>query len=1220
LPLSAKSEAALHALQQRYLDHFTADPALDYAAVCYSAAVGRQHFNHRSAILVANLDHARQQLQVLLGEADGSTEPATLPGSGQAASASRWHDIKERYLNGEKIDWAAAYGECKPAKVVLPTYPFQRQRYWLAATRSEPRVFSSGHPLLGAKLASALRTLQYQSRLSPEQPGWLADHRLPPHIVFPATAYLELALAAGRQQLHSARLTIHDLAIRQVLLVDRPISLQTLLEPIDDGYRFSILSCPEAEQHQGPWTLHAEGVVSLSHDNPDEAPADRLAATAMAVDSELDIAAYYQSYRQQGLDYGPRFQGIRSLSVRDRTVSGLITLASADSDEAGRYLLHPALLDSCLQLLKAALPESNNQRYLPVGLAQLALYRSGADAAYCQATLSAAADSNADYYTADLRIYDRQGQAVAELKQLLLRPVSAEQLNGPAQRPLDSYRIAWQALPLDDQPHIQNPGQNQTAHPAQNPDQSQPQWLVFIEPGELADQLSTHLPNSHRIQSGSDYQRFDDRHTQLDPLQPDHYRQLLAEHPDAVGLVHAWSESLADLEIESGNPSDADRQIDEAQQHSCASVLHLVQALAAGSSTQPRTLTLITRGAQAVYQSRDNNPDSALQTRLNPLQAPLLGLAKVIVLEHPELQCLRIDLDPDPQSGTDASAAEAQQIVDELYRQADHRLSPAQTTGGNPVAEDQIAYRQGRRYVPRLHKRSAKAATGGTINVTPNSATQRRLQLGDVGIDRLQLSETILQVPAAGQLQIRVSASGLNFKDVLHALGMLKFPGRQTEDIPFGFECAGLVSQLGDRVEGFSVGDRVMAVLTPGSMADHVNVDARYAINTPDRLSDLDAAALPLAYLTASYGLETLAQLKPGERILIHAAAGGVGQAALQIAKLHGLEIHATAHPDKWPLLQAQGIQHLYHSRQADYAAAINAATGGHGVDIVLNSLSGDFIAENLRCLAQGGRFIEIGKLGILSPEQMQQQRPDVHYHIFDLGEVGQQQPELIQNLFKHLGEQLQQQTLKPLPVQPYPLERAADAFQCMAQARHQGKIVLSHQTGAIKPQHSYLITGGLGGLGLKLAGWLIQRGATHLVLNSINPANEQAQAQLNALQQHARIELIIADIGQADQVQRLFDRIKAGRPPLAGIIHAAGKLDDGMLQQLDWSRFHSVLKPKLHGSWHLHRHSLELPQALDFFIEFSSATALLGAPGQGNYAAANAFQDALAHQRRLQG
>ncbi|WP_206667317.1 SDR family NAD(P)-dependent oxidoreductase [Candidatus Methylobacter oryzae] len=1202
LPLSAKSEAALHALQLRYLDYFSVHSELDYAAACYTAAVGRQHFAYRSAILAGNLEQARLQLQALVQGAattTGQTQPAAI----DPAVTSRWHVLKERYLNGEKIDWTAVYGEYKPAKLVLPTYPFQRQRYWLAPSQREARTFSSGHPLLGGKLPSALRTIQYQTVVSPDRPGWLADHRLPPHTVFPATGYLELALAASKQQLHCDRLSIHDLSIRQVLIVDRPIGLQTLLEPAGDGYRFSILSCPEADQHQGPWTLHAEGSVRLSDDPGDELPDNIPAATAQATDT--DIEAYYQRYRQQGLDYGPRFQCIRSLSVQDNTVSGLITLAPADAIEAGQHLLHPALLDSCLQLLKAALPKDNGQRYLPVGLAQLDLYRSGADAVYCQASLSAPAD-NADYYQADLQLYDRQGQALAAVKQLLLRPVSAGQLCNQAQRPLDSYRIAWQAQPLE----------SRDATSA-----SQAHWLLFIEPGVLADRLSAELPNSHCIRRGPDYRRLDARHSQLDPMQPEHYRTLLAEHPDAAGIVHAWSESLDDLDGAFGNQSDADTLIDQAQQHSCASVLHLVQALAAASAGQSRILTLVTRGAQAVYRSLDHAPGgegAALQSRVNLLQAPLLGLGKVIALEQPELHCLRIDLDPDRQSGTGAAAAEAQQLVDELQRQIQKLNPTASQAAGSPIVEDQIAYRQGDRYVPRLQRRSQPADLVQPTAGTDHHATERRLHLNGVGIDCLQLRESAIPAPAAGQLQIRVTASGLNFKDVLHALGMLKFPGRQPEDVPFGFEGAGIVSQIGAGVEGYNLGDRVMAVLTPGSMADHVNVDARYVIKTPDRLSDLDAAAIPLAYLTAGYGLEQLAQVQPGERILIHAAAGGVGQAAIQIAQQYGLEIYATAHPDKWPLLKAQGIKYLYHSRQADYANAINAATGGHGVDIVLNSLNGDFILENLRCLAQGGRYIEIGKLGILSAEQMQQQRPDVGYHAFDLGEVGQQHPELIQDLFGYLGERLQQQTLKPLPVQCYPLERAADAFQCMAQARHTGKIVLSHQTGAIKPQHSYLITGGLGGLGLKMAEWLIQQGATHLILNSVNPANEQVQEQLNALQQQAHVEVIVADIGQGEQVQRLFEQMKASQPPLAGIIHAAGKLDDGMLQQLDWARFQSALKPKINGSWHLHRYSQHL--ALDFFIEFSSATALLGAPGQGNYAAANAFQDALAHLRKLQG
>ena len=1139
LALSAKSETALNALKQRYLDYLTAHPNVDIASVCYTAAVGRQHFNVRYALLAANVEQVRQGLSGAELSASWATSPL--------------QDMSQRYIQGEKIDWSVVYQGRKLPKLALPTYPFQRQRYWLAANATANRSFKSGHPLLGSKIPSALRTLQYQSLLSPEQPRWLADHRLPPNIVFPATGYIELALAAGKQLLQSEQLSVQNLNIKTALLVDSRISVQTLLEAIEGGYRFSIASCPENKLAEGQWLEHADGEIKLDVANDVANSKPEIKTTFSAIDTVAsDIPVFYERFREQGLDYGPSFQGIRTFSVQDNVVTGLISLADIDGYEASQYLLHPALLDSCLQLLKATLTKDNQQRYLPVALDQLRLYKSGVDAVYCQATLT----RTDDYFTADFSLYNREGLAVADLNRVLLRPVSAEQLRSQSERPLDSYGIIWQQLSNESGLSVSG----------------QQRCLIFIDPCALADQLKEHLPNSVFISRASHYSRVDEQHYHIDPENPQHYQQLLTECPDMTGIVHAWSIGLIEVEGD----------ITATQQQSCGSVLLIVQALV--NSKQALTLTLITRGAQAVYH------ENVVQTQLNVLQAPLLGMSKVIALEHPELHCLRIDLDPE-----DNSTDEAKQIIQELTRKVE-----------DSIAEDQMAYRVGLRYVPRLEKRKQ-------VEVKQ----QRRLQLQDYGIDQLQLKASKNSEPKAGQLQINVTASGLNFKDVLHALGMLKYPSDQA-DIPFGFECAGIVAKVGNEGSRFKLGDRVMAVLTPGSMADTVNVDERYVIKTPEQLSDTEAAALPLAYLTASYGLEHLAKLKAGESILIHAAAGGVGQAAIQIAQHHGLEIYATAHPDKWPLLQSQGIKHLYHSRQANYAERILESRLGKGVDIILNSLTGDFIDENIRCLALNGRYIEIGKLGILTPEQMQEQRPDCDYHVFDLGEVGQQQPELIQELFESLGEQLKQQHLKALPMHIYPLESAAEAFQCMLQAKHQGKIVLKHSLGRILAQRSYLITGGLGGLGLKLAEWLIAEGATHIVLNSLNAANEQIQQQLTALQQSAQVEVVLADISVEQDVQRLFKQLQEMSVPLAGIIHAAGRLDDGMLQQLDWGRFTEVLKPKVNGSWYLHHYSQA--HALDFFIEFSSATALLGAPGQGNYAAANAFQDALAHYRRMQG
>ncbi|MDD5229672.1 MAG: SDR family NAD(P)-dependent oxidoreductase, partial [Methylococcales bacterium] len=966
----------------------------------------------------------------------------------------------------------------------------------------------------------------------PEQPAWLADHRLPPHVVFPATGYVELALAAGQKLLHSECLEIQNFDIRQALIVDGKTLVQIILEPIESGYKFTIFSCAESLLHDENWTLHAEGLLNLSDEKPLSNP---LVKTEFSEDLAANVKDFYASYQQQGLDYGESFQSIRNFTVDNKTVSGSIILTT----DSQNYLLHPALLDGCLQLLKAALPAENLQRYLPVGLEKFVLYRAGTEAVFCRATLIDAGD----YYHADLQIFDKTGQAVAVIEKLTLRPVSAEQLRVQSEKSLDSYEISWQNQPLE---------------MVSQQNLSDKNWLIFVESGVLAKQFETQFSNAIFVRSGDSFQKMDAKNLQINPMQSSDYDNLLADYPNFDGIIHAWSENL----VEFSGVENADVVIENAQKQSCGSVLLLVQALKKAEASTP--LTLITRGAQAIYPQ---------QKTLNLLQAPLLGLAKVIVLEHPELNCLRIDLTPD-----EIANNEAQLIIQELQNRT--------------LSEDQVAYRQNQRYVPRLQKRHVLT-----------SQKSHRLQLNDYGIDQLQLVEATFEKPRVGKIQIRVTASGLNFKDVLHALGMLKEPDFSAQTLPFGFECAGIVEHVGEGCD-FNIGERVMAVLTPSSMADFVNVDARYAIKTPDCLSDIDAAAIPLAYLTASYGLESLAKIKAGESILIHAAAGGVGQAAIQIAQSYGLEIFATAHPDKWEMLQNQGIQHIYHSRHANYAEQILAKTNGKGVDIVLNSLTGDFIDENLRCLANGGRFIEIGKLGIRTPEQMQNERPDVDYHVFELGEIGEQQPELIQTLFKNLGERLQQKTLKPLPVQFYSLERATEAFNCMAKAQHRGKIVLTHTAGQILPQRTYLITGGLGGLGLKFVEWLISQGATHLVLSSLHAANAETQPQLDQLKQLANVEVFVSDIGQLHDVQNLFAHIQNTLPPLAGIIHAAGKIDDGMLQQLDWSRFESVAQPKINGSWYLHCCSQHLP--LDFFVEFSSATALLGAPGQGNYAAAN--------------
>jgi len=359
--------------------------------------------------------------------------------------------------------------------------------------------------------------------------------------------------------------------------------------------------------------------------------------------------------------------------------------------------------------------------------------------------------------------------------------------------------------------------------------------------------------------------------------------------------------------------------------------------------------------------------------------------------------------------------------------------------------------------------------------------------------------------------------------------------------------------------------------------------------------------------------------MKPGQRVLIHAAAGGVGLAAVQIAQRAGAEIFATAgSPEKHQYLRSLGITHIFSSRTLDFAAQIDALTGGTGVDIVLNSLAGEFIDRSVSVLRRGGCFLEIGKAGIWTEEQMTAVRPDVAYFPIYLGSVDLA---IVQQMLRELMDAFESRQLVPLPIRRFALTEAVDAFRFMAQAKHIGKIVVNVDGGAparpsVRADATYLITGGLGALGLEVARHLVSRGARHLVLAGRSAPSADAARTLGELEAAgATVVAARADVSREAEVAAMLGDIAARMPALAGVIHAAGVLDDGVLAEQTWARFETVLAPKLAGAWNLHRLTEQLP--LDFFVMFSSMVSLFGGPGQGSYAAANAFLDALAHHRR---
>ncbi|MEM6447440.1 MAG: type I polyketide synthase, partial [Cyanobacteria bacterium P01_D01_bin.123] len=455
--------------------------------------------------------------------------------------------------------------------------------------------------------------------------------------------------------------------------------------------------------------------------------------------------------------------------------------------------------------------------------------------------------------------------------------------------------------------------------------------------------------------------------------------------------------------------------------------------------------------------------------------------------------------------------------------------------------------------------------------------------------------------------------------------------------IPYGFECTGEVVAIGAEVTGWSVGDAAIAAVTPGGFSRYVTVPANTVVPKPESLSFTAAATLPTAFLTAYYSLSRLAQVKPGDRVLVHAAAGGVGMAAVQIAQYLGAEVFGTASPSKWQTLRDAGVTRIASSRSLGFVDEFLAATDGAGVDVVLNCLSGEFVPASLGLLKQqGGRFVELGKRDILSPAIVAESYSHIEYGAFDLGEVAIASPETIADMLAELMPLFANGTLHPLPHTTFAIEDTIAAFRYMQQARHVGKIVVeqaaetdeasSNLTTAtldnsirFHADATYLISGGLGDLGLLTAKWMVERGAKTIVLVGRNEASTLVQPRLEALQAAgATVVTARADVAQREQLEVVFRNLAATLPPLKGIIHAAGLLDDGVLSQLAWSQFERVLAPKVQGAWNLHQLSQGL--SLDLFVLFSSAASLFGSPAQANHAAANAFLDTLAHYRRSLG
>ncbi|MGI5472490.1 SDR family NAD(P)-dependent oxidoreductase [Streptomyces sp. CA-132043] len=1035
------------------------------------------------------------------------------------------------YAAGLPVSWSGVHHGAADRPATLPTYAFDRKPYWLPAPRGRDRgrapaaTGQQHHPLLGEEVTSEdqLRDgiREFAARVDAAHPAYLADHVIMGQVVLPGAAYLEVLLALQDAVYGETCRPVTDVTVLEpvFLAADRTAELRTRLRTRADGTAEAEILTRVAGRDGDFERRHATAVLGLPAPPGTALGRAGTELCALAEGAGEPVATVGGAELYAGMAAAGVAYGpeFRRLTQARRHHGQLAVSELRGMRTGAAEQLPPALLDSALHGL--AVLNDAGETYLPVRFGRLRLFKKpkAAELRTVARIVPVPPDAGQDVdVSADLALLEGD-RPVFELTGLGLKRV-ANTSAGAGRHAQVFHEPRWIKRAL--------------SGPVQGAPPGEPRRVLVLnrtaaDLGDLAARAAV-AGTELAYAAGADVTA-----------------ELLREW-EPTDVCWFW------------RPGGGEGPVPPAAEcrRNYRDLLAVLGVLERGGFGHGSRLWLVTEGAQLL-------PDDAPGGTGPSAAATLWGFGQALWHEYPGYRVTLVDLP----GGDGEAAGEAGLLLDEWL--------------ARDTAEFQVAYRSGLRHVRRLYPLDPARR--------PDSAV--RLAIKEYGSFAGVRPEPVEAVPPTGdQIQVAVHAAGLNFKDVLNALGLLKQYAEETgvpyRPQPLGFECAGTVVAAGPEA-AFGPGDEVM-VNALDCMSGTLTVSSELAVRKPARITMAEAAGVPTVFVTAHYALHHLAGIKPGDRVLIHAAAGGVGQAAVQLAQQAGAEVFATASPAKWPLLRAQGIRHLMNSRTLDFADEVLAATGGAGVDLVLNSLNKEFIPAGLHCLAEGGRFVELGKVGSWTPEEMRQERPDVQYHRFDLGERPEAEArEHTRQILRAVVEQLADGRLRPVPATVYSLDEAEEAFSALSRGASTGKLVLrfaddrarSARPLAVSPDRTYLITGGLGGLGLVTARKLAELGARHLALVGRTglPASETA-ALAARIGKDVRVTVLRADIAEPADVERITAELKQSPYPVGGIVHAAGVLNDMPAATLTWEGIETVLRPKVYGSWLLHEAAASFP------------------------------------------
>lgn len=1078
---------------------------------------------------------------------------------------------------GFAINWETFTSGGKFIKI--PTYAWDKEEYWQESDRSiEEKHGVAGHIFLNNNLRQPVPAWEVEVNkfIFP----WLEDHKIENMTVVPGAAYVEAGLALHEKTFEEQACTLQDLEFHQVFVVDekRIQMFHSTYEP--KTKRYSVYS--RFREDDSPWTLHATGRMlkdsitrSVKKMNPVEI---RNRCT-----TELSAPKMYETLAGRGLNYGPWFQGIKEIYKGDNEVLVKIEGDASLIRNTDNYLLHPSILDSGFQTMVAAVEDksTNPNPFVPVSIDNIIFYTSPGQEcwSYCRIT-----DRTDTTIKGDLILIDENGEVLVSLEGITCQAINSNQGSGENETANWFYEYKWEKSTAESNGKFE-----------------QGNWLIFGGEDDTTIEFISRMADkgiAGTLVTRGDAYFNDEGLIVVNPSNEEDYHQLFKDNMNYYSqIVYLWG-------MDNSNRADNISYNDAID--TTMPMVYIAKALAKQRSNDKVKLTAVTQNAQDVLKA---DKVAGLD------QAGLWGLMHLIGNENPNVTPSTIDL------GSSINEYDYQALINEI---------------GTSASGEDLAIRDGEVYTRALHS-VALGSSNAAETKTVTTETPVSLEVGTPGkLDSLYFEEIERREPGPDEIEIKTFASCLNLKDGLKVIGQLS--EKATRGTYFerniGLEASGVVTRVGSNVTNFTVGEEVVLAAQEGCLKSYITATPTFYLKKPANIAFEDCLMV-VPYMTVLYSLRDRAQLQAGEKILIHNATGGVGLAAIQWAKHVGAEIYATAgSEEKRAHLASLGIKNIYDSRSLEFVTGILEDTNGYGVDVVINAIAGEALYQSFELLAPYGRFVEIGKRDISENTglPMQQFNNNITFHGIDVDRLMIERTAQVQAILRDIEKYYAEGIFSAVNTHLFSAKDAVEAFNFMLQSKHMGKVVLNFkdqevevpvkaEKKAFDTEATYLITGGTGGFGLQIAQHFAKKGVKQLVLASRSGAkSEEAKQAIAAIEANGITKVYAEplDITNEQAVADVVAKINATMPPLKGIIHGAVVLDDGFIIDMNRDRFVTSFNAKVGGALNLHKYTKDLN--LDFFLSFSSISALIGNAGQANYVAANTFLDQFARYRKANG